>query len=165
MCKEKTPLVINPSLHIIKLQFTFFVFPILSCRSWYGSPVREFLQGPGETIYMPGNIAHAILNIEENISVTENYFLIDSLDDWIHGLMTGDMLLEDDSDGTVEKMFWKAMYYKNLGSEDRSAVRAMINQVEKMTTNNKELCEDQESDENDDYDYDYEYDYDYDYEY
>ena len=121
--------------------------------------MREFLQGPGETIYMPGNIAHAILNIEENISVTENYFLIDSLDDWIHGLMTGDMLLEDDSDGTVEKMFWKAMYYKNLGSEDRSAVRAMINQVEKMTTNNKELCEDQESDENNDYDYDYEYDY------
>ena len=44
--------------------------------------IKEFIQGPGETIYMPGNLAHAIMNIEENISVTENYFLEDSLEDW-----------------------------------------------------------------------------------
>ena len=55
--------------------------------------MREFIQGPGETIYMPGNLAHAIMNIDENVSVTENLLLEDSLDDWIHGMMSGENLL------------------------------------------------------------------------
>ena len=68
------------------------------------------MQGPGETIYMPvllifmsvwlllitfsllekkspnqGHLAHAVMNIDENLSVTENLFLPDSLEDWVHG--------------------------------------------------------------------------------
>ena len=95
-------------------------------------------------------MSHSILNIEENISITENYFLIDSLDDWIHGMMTGSGYdsSDEDSDGRDEYKFWKAMYFKNLGSEYRYAIRAMINQVEHMAANNKELCED--SDDEDD---------------
>ena len=102
----------------------------IECRKWYGYEVKEFIQGPGETIYMPGNLAHAILNIEENISVTENYFLIDSLEDWVHGMMTGDNLMDDESNGKGEERFWKAMYFKHLETEDRNAVRAMMDQME-----------------------------------
>ena len=57
--------------------------------------MREIIQGPGETIYMPvtpppttttqGHLAHAVMNIDENLSVTENLFLPDSLEDWVHG--------------------------------------------------------------------------------
>ena len=70
-------------------------------RKFYGSKVKEFVQGPGETIYMPvgstfppfslfrlffqGHLAHAVMNIDENLSVTENLFLTDSLEDWVHG--------------------------------------------------------------------------------
>ena len=68
------------------------------------------MQGPGETIYMPvllifmsvwlllitfsllekkspnqGHLAHAVMNIDANLSVTENLFLPDSLEDWVHG--------------------------------------------------------------------------------
>ena len=106
----------------------------------------EFVQGPGETIYMPGNLAHAIMNIEDNISVTENYFLVDSLDDWVHGMMTGENLIDDESDGTEEGRFWKAMYYRELGKEDRAEIRAMREQVEYMVNNNGEACEETEED-------------------
>ena len=86
-------------------------------RKWYGSTVTEFVQGPGETLYLPGNLAHAVMNIEESISVTENYFLVDSLDDWVHGMMTGDKLLDDDSNGLEEEKFWREMYYTENWTE------------------------------------------------
>ena len=69
-------------------------------RKFYGNKLKEFVQGPGETIYMPvgradfsplfklflkGHLAHAVMNIDENLSVTENLFLPDSLEDWVHG--------------------------------------------------------------------------------
>ena len=75
----------------------------LFIRKFYGNTVKEFVQGPGETIYMPvstnmhnfccsilkllfqGHLAHAVMNIDENLSVTENLFLPDSLEDWVHG--------------------------------------------------------------------------------
>ena len=91
---------------------------------------------------MPENLAHAILNIEENISVTENYFLEDSFEDWVDGMMTGAMLMDDDSDGLDEEIFWKAMYFRQLKAENRKAVRAMMTQVEYMSNNNVDLCDD-----------------------
>ena len=32
-----------------------------------------------------GHLAHAVMNIDENLSVTENPFHLDSLEDWVHG--------------------------------------------------------------------------------
>ena len=32
-----------------------------------------------------GHLAHAVMNIDENLSVTENAFHLDSLEDWVHG--------------------------------------------------------------------------------
>ena len=104
--------------------------------------MTEFVQGPGETIYMPGNLAHAVMNIEDNISVTENYFLVDSLDDWVHGMMTGEKLLDDDSDGQEEEKFWREMYYRGLDKDDRAEMRAMRDQVEYMVNKNLNACED-----------------------
>ena len=119
-------------------------------RKWYGKTVREFVQGPGETIYMPGNLAHAVLNIDDTLSVTENYFLADSLDDWVHGLMAGKELLYGYSTRTGEQeVFWKAMYYKLLDKGDREAVRAMRDQVEYMINNDETACDD--ADEMDEY--------------
>ena len=118
------------------------VLPQIRGRSWYGHPVQEFIQGPGDTLYIPANRAHAILNIEENISVTENYFLEDSLEDWVHGMMTGDTLIEDDSDGGEEERFWKTMYFKLLEKEERNIVREMIRQVEFMASESQEICGD-----------------------
>ena len=102
--------------------------------------MTEFVQGPGETIYIPGNLAHAVMNIEDNISVTENYFLVDSLDDWVHGMMMGEKLTGDNSDGLEEEIFWKEMYYRGLDRDDRAEIRAMIEQVEYMANKNQNFC-------------------------
>ena len=102
------------------------------------------MQGPGETIYMPGNMAHAVLNIEDNSAVTENYFLLDSLDDWVHGMMTGEKLLDDDSDGLEEEKFWREMYYRCLDGDDRAEIRAMRDQVEYMVNKHTSLCKKEE---------------------
>ena len=110
--------------------------------------MTEFVQGPGETIYMPGNLAHAVMNIEDNISVTENYFLVDSLDDWVHGMMTGYTLLDEDSDGLEEEKFWREMYYRGLGRDDRAEIRAMRDQVEYMINKGVNACEEKEEEAN-----------------
>ena len=92
---------------MLKLNTTIFITQLsvptsLFYRKFYGNKVKEFVQGPGETIYMPvfsiylqffllniqtfqGHLAHAVMNIDENLSVTENLFLHDSLEDWVHG--------------------------------------------------------------------------------
>ena len=106
----------------------------LCIRKFYGSSVKEAIQGPGETIYIPGNVAHAVMNIDENAALTENYFLVDSLEDWIHGMMIGgENLIDTDIEKQKEEeLFWKAMYYRHLNKDDRKLVRTMRDQVEKM---------------------------------
>jgi len=117
------------------------VLPQLRERQWYGTYVREFIQGPGETLYIPGNLAHAIMNINDNVSITENFFLVDSLDDWVHGMMAGETLIDDDCNGRVKEKFWKQMYFRVLKRSEREAVRAMIEQFEDMVSYYGEACE------------------------
>ena len=57
------------------------VVPQLRGRSWYGSEMIETVQKPGEVIYVPHNMPHAILNLDENLSVTENFLGIKALDE------------------------------------------------------------------------------------
>ena len=114
------------------------VLPQLRAKKWYGNTVRELIQSPGETLYMPANMAHAIMNVEDNMSVTENYFLIDGLEDYIHGVMAGDIVIERDS--LCEEIFWKSLYFKQLGRADRQVARAMMGQVESMLNREPELC-------------------------
>ena len=118
----------------------------IECRKWYGYEVKEFIQGPGDTIYMPAYMAHAVMNIDENLSVTENYFLADSLDDWVHGMMT-DMELIEEISLVEQEMFWRAMYFKHLEKEDREAVRSMRKQVEFMVNNEGSACYTEDEDE------------------
>ena len=92
---------------------------------------------------MPGNIAHAVMNIDDTLSITENYFLSDSLEDWVHGMMTDKELLHGHSSRSrVADVFWKGMYYKLLDREGRKVVRAMRDQVENMVINNQDACDD-----------------------
>ena len=59
----------------------------LSFRKFYGQEIQEFVQGPGETVYMPGTIAHAVHNLVGTVSVTENIFLMDCIEDYILGFV------------------------------------------------------------------------------
>ena len=83
-------------------------------------------------------MAHAILNVEDNVSVTENYFLMNSLEDLIHGVMVGEDALDPDIK-TNEKL-WKSLYNKLMSKDDRKSARSMIDQVESMLENNPDFC-------------------------
>ena len=75
---------------------------------------QEFIQGPGETIYMPGSLAHAVYNIDDNLSVTENYLLVDSIEDLVHGVMIGEEAIGRDFNRRDEERIWKSLYYQSL---------------------------------------------------
>ena len=39
----------------------------------------EFVQRPGEALYLPHGRVHAVLNIRDNVAVTENFLFVDAL--------------------------------------------------------------------------------------
>ena len=57
------------------------VLPQLKKERWGGKRVREALQGPGEVIYVPHGIGHSVLNLNENLSITENFLALSAIDE------------------------------------------------------------------------------------
>lgn len=114
------------------------LLPQLAGRTYYGREVVQFLQRPGDTLYLPPRMGHAILNLEENISVTENYFLADSLEQLIHGLMMGESVMSGEDH---EERLWLSLYNNLLDREQRAVARNIINQVQAGLEQKPELCD------------------------
>ena len=102
------------------------------------------MQGPGETIYMPGSLAHGVFNIDNNLSVTENYLLVDSIEDLVHGVMIGEEAIGGDYNTRDEEILWRSLYYQTLHQTDRRALKAMRDQVEGMVNSSGDICEEYE---------------------
>lgn len=51
--------------------------------------VREVVLGPGETLYLPTSIPHAVTNLEDNISITENYLAMEGVQELVHAILAG----------------------------------------------------------------------------
>ena len=105
------------------------------------------MQGPGETIYMPGSLAHGVFNIDNNLSITENYLLVDSIDDLVHGVMIGEEAIGGDYNTRDEEILWRSLYYQTLRHTDRRALKAMRDQVEEMVSSSGDICEEYEKEE------------------
>ena len=45
----------------------------------YGQTLIEFVQGPGEVIFLPHGLTHAVLNIHDNVAYTENFLYVSAL--------------------------------------------------------------------------------------
>ena len=50
------------------------ILPQLEDRKWYGRTPMSFTHGPGDTLYLPPNIPHAVLTLEDSVSVTEELY-------------------------------------------------------------------------------------------
>ena len=80
------------------------------------------LQRPGETLYLPARTAHAILNLEENLSVTENYLATSGLEDLVHGLLLGESALQPSSRENERLWRWH-LYPLELETKAHTNVR------------------------------------------
>ena len=45
----------------------------------YGQTLVEFVQGPGEVVFLPQQLTHCVLNLQDNVAYTENYLYIGAL--------------------------------------------------------------------------------------
>ena len=89
---------------------------------------------------MPGSLAHGVFNIDNNLSVTENYLLVDSIEDLVHGVMIGEEAIGGDYNTRDEEILWRSLYYKTLHHSDRRALKAMRDQVEEMVSSSGDIC-------------------------
>ena len=90
------------------------------------------LQGPGDTIYLPGShAAHAVLNLDRSLGVTENILTVEALLELPHRLLLGGGLLPDMAEGERrEERLWKCLMRRELGLEEREVMREGLRQVE-----------------------------------
>lgn len=120
------------------------VLPQLKGRRWYGKTVQEVLQGPGDTIYIPSRSAHAVLNLDWNLAVTENIMTVESLLELPHKLLMGNLLLPDmdqDDNERREERIWKCLTRSSLlNRSERRVLRSMVAQVEKKMAKSPKVC-------------------------
>ena len=89
---------------------------------------------------MPGSLAHGVFNIDNNLSITENYLLVYSIDDLVHGVMIGEEAIGGDYNRRDEEILWRSLYYQTLQHSDRRALKAMRDQVEEMISSSGDIC-------------------------
>ena len=52
----------------------------------YGRRVMQFVQRPGEAVFLPSGMPHAVLNLRDSVAVTRNHLFVDALDSELHRL-------------------------------------------------------------------------------
>ena len=40
----------------------------------------QFVQRPGEAVFLPSGMPHAVLNLRDSVAVTRNHLFVDALD-------------------------------------------------------------------------------------
>ena len=51
----------------------------LSLWQFYGKPLWEGIQARNEVIYLPHDMIHTVLNLEDNVAITENFLFVDAI--------------------------------------------------------------------------------------
>ena len=59
-------------------------------RQFYGRTLFEGIQSPGETIYMPHYVHHAVYNLDETVAVGDNPFYNTAIDEAVFQLYKKD---------------------------------------------------------------------------
>ena len=59
-------------------------------RQFYGRTLIEGVQSPGETIYMPHYVHHAVYNLDETVAVGDNPFYSTAIEEAVFQLYTKD---------------------------------------------------------------------------
>ncbi len=107
------------------------VVPQLRRESWYGERIVETVQKPGETIYVPQGQGHAVLNLDENVSVTENFLSVSALDELAKFYAYGWNPFHYNTEEAATRV-WRNLMVRDLKhqpAELRKFARDMVKQV------------------------------------
>lgn len=109
----------------------------------YGSKPLEFVQAPGEAVYLPHGLAHSVLNLRDNVAVTENFLFVDGLPELMSQIVLDEIspFRPDWDERAVKKL-----YYGNLvGADDRRAMRRAYEHAVERVNREPKLCEEAEA--------------------
>ena len=68
----------------MKIDASFFCY--FRNRKFYGKSVVEGIQHPGETLYMPHYINHAVYNLDQTVAVGDNPFFTTAIEESVFEL-------------------------------------------------------------------------------
>ena len=76
---------------------TYSKFFCFRDRIFYGKKLKSYIQKPGETLYLPNVILHAVWNTLPSVAIGDNPLYETSFDEWIgsggDGSLTSDWIL------------------------------------------------------------------------
>ncbi len=87
-----------------------------------------FIQRPGETIYIPHGMGHSVLNLDENVSITENFLPLTSVDEIAQFSAYKVNPFAFEAPGSAQRVF-RNLVNRDLDRESRRFARAMYRQV------------------------------------
>ena len=115
-------------------------FPVLNLvhTRFYGKPLMEFVQLPGDVLYLPQGMPHTIHNIDDNIAVTENYLFSDALPDLVKAISADG--INPWVPGWNETLAYHNIYMKHASKEDRMKMREMYKHMTKLSRRYPHVC-------------------------
>lgn len=110
------------------------VLPQLMKMQWYGKKVQVVIQKPGDIIYVPSTMGHIVLNIDETVSVTENFLSIASIKDELALFKTIDYEIIEVDTNEPTNLVWRNLMNRDLNEfkDIRRYAREMLRQVESV---------------------------------
>ena len=99
----------------------------------------EFVQQPGEVLYLPQGMPHTVHNVDDNIALTENILFSDALPGLVKAI-TGDRIHPwvTDWDGA---MAYHNIYMQYASKEDRGKMRDMYAHITKLIQRYPHVCQ------------------------
>ncbi|XP_059079459.1 uncharacterized protein LOC131877717 [Tigriopus californicus] len=105
------------------------VVPQLREETWYGKRIIETVQKPGEIIYVPHGMGHAVLNIDENLSITENFLHVGAMDELAKYYVFEQKPMQYDVENAAKRTWMNLVNRDIKDKRHRRYAKAMLQQI------------------------------------
>ena len=108
------------------------VVPQLRKETWFGKTIVETVQGPGEIIYVPHGMGHAVLNLDENLSITENFLHVSALDELAKYYVYDRNPMQYEVEHAAKRTWTNVISRGLIEKEQRRYAVAMLDQIKRL---------------------------------
>jgi len=114
------------------------VLPQIRDKKFYGKNVLEFVQEPGDVLYLPTGMPHSIFNIDDNVALTENYLFPDGIPFLVRSMTVN--AINPFVPSWNETMAYKTLYNQHANASDRKKMRKTYEILSKLTRKYLSVC-------------------------